>query len=1167
MKTNYKINCLIFILLHNIFYCIGQQNEVSYIPTTVPLAPTAASLGIYGSMPVGHYNGLPNITIPLYEIDLDGKKIPISLSYHASGVKVAQDASWVGLGWALNAGGCITHKTVHGDDFGYYNNYMTGFYFNHIYPRKEDTSLYSEMNPNLYATPEEQARVEAMNQRIAAGNIDLQPDFFYYNFSNYSGSMFFPKADSIPSSNRYSPKAILKNPKEYLDITVSIESGYHSTSWIVIDGDGYKYYFGGSDNSRDVNVNYSDVRSNANGYMTTIDEVTEDPVIYGANNRKSITAWYLDSIVSPLNNKVVFTYRKDYIVTPFSLSETRSFRSSRIMNALGGDYEEFMRSLYIQNNYSYSAIQETLLDKITFPSGEINFQTIADRKDLYMGDVPEYAQKLVKLDIKNNTDILKSYNFNYEYQGDQTSYKTCRLMLKEVFESNGNQIKPPHSFTYYHPELLPPKYSKNIDYWGFYNARTNNHGWGGLNQYYPAEPNKGTLIPTTIIYGNNPPTTINDIYTLARYNGKGASIMFGADRSPNQESMKYGVLTSIKYPTGGKTEFTYVPHTFDNKFESGIEKASITNINNVSMQNVGTEVRYFELDKDALVYYNVSLESSSPVFNTGNIAYLVIEDSYEYENEVGPLFSYSECIDCNLYGLCKLIYPFPNFVYNTNKTSTPDFTYVNLKEGKYRIYVVVNPAFTNAGYSVSVDLGEIRKKTIDFGSGLRVKEIKDISSDKSMVTKKFNYKDGKLTLMPRHFKEYMTSGIGYPSFPAGTTIPIGANYILGTSHPLSPDPQDLMVDLQSEVGYSQVEEVTGNDNGKTVYSFYNIIETYVNYIANRRGTPLKIAYYPQGANDNQPAKTIDYLYDNILMPFPYTITGWHVLELPYHRTYQGIESYVEIYFYDIPSYWLKLTNEKITEYTNGGSIVTNKEYQYNSNNYLPEKIITTNNQGSPILEQRIKYPYSCGNTSMTNKHLVNIPIETISLKNNMVVAAKKTEYTELLDTYLPNSIYTLNTTTPVSLNNYTSMYGPAVFFDRYTPNGKYRELRGKDGIPIVYLWSYNGQYPIAEVKNATYDNVVGAVNSGFLQMITSATVPSDGMIASLGNTLRTELPDAFVTVYTYKPLVGMTSATDPRGISTYYEYDSFNRLKETYIIENNAKRILQKYDYHYTNQQ
>lgn len=43
------------------------------------------------------------------------------------------------------------------------------------------------------------------------------------------------------------------------------------------------------------------------------------------------------------------------------------------------------------------------------------------------------------------------------------------------------------------------------------------------------------------------------------------------------------------------------------------------------------------------------------------------------------------------------------------------------------------------------------------------------------------------------------------------------------------------------------------------------------------------------------------------------------------------------------------------------------------------------------------------------------------------------------------------------------------------------------------------------------------------------------------------------------------------GFSTYYNYDSSGRLKESYIYEKNAsgadeKKVVQSYDYHYQNQ-
>src|SRR5687768_15138488 len=81
-------------------FAYSQQTE-----PVLPPSPTAASLGKYASIPVGHYTGVPNINIPIYTISSGPLQLPISMSYHAGGIKVEEVASAVGLGWTLNAGG------------------------------------------------------------------------------------------------------------------------------------------------------------------------------------------------------------------------------------------------------------------------------------------------------------------------------------------------------------------------------------------------------------------------------------------------------------------------------------------------------------------------------------------------------------------------------------------------------------------------------------------------------------------------------------------------------------------------------------------------------------------------------------------------------------------------------------------------------------------------------------------------------------------------------------------------------------------------------------------------------------------------------------------------------------------------------------------------------
>src|SRR5690606_27948421 len=74
---------------------------------------------------------------------------------------------------------------------------------------------------------------------------------------------------------------------------------------------------------------------------------------------------------------------------------------------------------------------------------------------------------------------------------------------------------------------------------------------------------------------------------------------------------------------------------------------------------------------------------------------------------------------------------------------------------------------------------------------------------------------------------------------------------------------------------------------------------------------------------------------------------------------------------------------------------------------------------------------------------------------------------------------------------------------------------------------------------------------------------TEGILREALNNLRSQLPEAMVTTYTYDPFIGVTSVTDPRGQVIYYKYDEFNRLEN--IIDKNGY-LLNKNDYRYKTQ-
>ena len=117
----------------------------------------------------------------------------------------------------------------------------------------------------------------------------------------------------------------------------------------------------------------------------------------------------------------------------------------------------------------------------------------------------------------------------------------------------------------------------------------------------------------------------------------------------------------------------------------------------------------------------------------------------------------------------------------------------------------------------------------------------------------------------------------------------------------------------------------------------------------------------------------------------------------------------------------------------------------------------------------------------------------------------------------------------------------------------------KPGEPTVcYLWGYSGSYPVAEIKNAAYSAVVSAMGGeAVVKAMAKAIVLSANDITKL-NALRTALPQAEVSVYTYNPLIGVTSVTDPSGRKVSYEYDNAGRLQRMLDEDGNP---LQKYEY------
>ena len=90
------------VILTTLFFALMSGAATSQdLPKVIPPSPESASLFKFQDYPVSYATGLPQISIPLYELKSGSLSLPITLSYHSSGRKVYDETGAVGLGWSL----------------------------------------------------------------------------------------------------------------------------------------------------------------------------------------------------------------------------------------------------------------------------------------------------------------------------------------------------------------------------------------------------------------------------------------------------------------------------------------------------------------------------------------------------------------------------------------------------------------------------------------------------------------------------------------------------------------------------------------------------------------------------------------------------------------------------------------------------------------------------------------------------------------------------------------------------------------------------------------------------------------------------------------------------------------------------------------------------------
>ena len=271
--------------------------------------------------------------------------------------------------------------------------------------------------------------------------------------------------------------------------------------------------------------------------------------------------------------------------------------------------------------------------------------------------------------------------------------------------------------------------------------------------------------------------------------------------------------------------------------------------------------------------------------------------------------------------------------------------------------------------------------------------------------------------------------------------------------------------------------------------------------------------------------------------------------------------------YKISNYLL--ASETIKEYSEGDELSKGIKYTYNNRGLIKSSLENIDNGIGETKMTNVYYPddittiNSLPNGSLATapfnafialkqKNNINTPVQINTFKNNQLIFTKRALYKN----WGNNIILPCIVQTAKAANN---LEDKIIYNLVDTSNGNYLEAQQQNGAKISYIWGYNKTLLIAKIENAAYTDIpLTTINN--LQSKSNSDTEANLIIAL--NNLRNSLPNGMVTTYTHKPLIGVSSITDPKGNTTYYEYDPYGRLKNT---KDDDKYILKENEYHYKN--
>ncbi|MEM8507825.1 MAG: hypothetical protein AAF717_08345 [Bacteroidota bacterium] len=1130
---------LIFIMLCSVTLVRTQE-----LPNVLPHSPEVATLSKFQATPVSYYTGIPSITIPLLTLEGRSLNLPISIGYHAGGVRVFEDASNVGLGWSLFAGGQITRA-------------VKGMPDERFYLTTTDVKVSDYENlPFL-------ERMDVENA-VRLGINDLEPDQFNYSFLGYSGKFMFNQNRTL--ENPYGQ--IIHMPESDLRITPIILNN-QIEFWEVITPDGTKYIF----------------NSGKERLVTASDNIIDRTlgILFAPTTQPMsnyYTAWRLSSIETHTGDVINFEYESYQVSQCTFGSETYNGLDSQLTN-VDDDYESHIIAT------SYVTVESSRITRITSSKGEVEF-FYGLREDIVDADAKRLEEILVsgadgkelerirleqsyfQSTIPQGNELTAAQLISCGIGGFDEQADTKRLKLDGIhitgLYNNGNSTTGYRYGFEYSTIPLPHKKSYAQDFWGYYNGETSN-----LN-----------LIPQ-IPHNNYPFENID--------------LEIQANRYVNPNYTQAGILTKITYPEGGYEEFQFENNkSATSNFRPGeLDFVSPPDLQKRITLNTTTDSFYAGHETDpatglTIYRYKKTVEIGDDILNNGLVEFSVY--STACFGSGGNIIPGNECLVTGGFrAIGDVLGPISFIMDMTSNPYLQDTT--NVTPGTYEIYAnIIATDFPINGGELDLKVEWRCPNDLNFDTegeedlfyigGLRIKEKTTYDDDNTPISKTtYNY------------NSILNTDISVPVFaePLSVVIDYCANSYTAdvtrfNSSPVFP----LITNQGGFVGYQEVtERIQGYDPVNQSFETLPVVQNTYTFAANAResyrGSPVDYPWkrgYLEDSNLNgqQTRNTIHTNSTNVteFLNNNY-VEGYEGRYLPL-QTIACSGGTVNIYRnVQGPAYkfiqhggYSHLTNTTETRKESNGDIIIQRSYEYNADIEQPTKITTDYGNGT-IHTEFLTYTSSGVNIPELTGTLINA-LESRNRKelvkrrkedqNGALLSAEITKYPLSIsgsDPVLPEGIQTQKST--------EATLEERLRFISYTSYGLPEEVAKQDGPSNYYIWGYNDSYPIAKLDNFQSTQITGTVQS-LIQAAVNASNNDDSLqdeatlrvaLSNLRN--ASELQDTMVTSYTYDPLVGVTSTTDPKGYTHYYEYDELRRLK---TVKDQDEHLLEEYEYNYKNQ-